>query len=65
MADPTLLTDTHQGVRTFTLNRPEVMNAFDDAMREALVEGLEEAERDDSVRCVVLRGAGRAFCAGG
>ncbi len=65
MADPTLLIDTHEGVRTFTLNRPDVMNAFDDVMREALVDGLEEAERDDAVRCVVLRGAGRAFCAGG
>jgi len=61
----TLLAETLESVRIFTLNRPEVMNAFDDDMRVALVEGLEEAAEDDDVRCILIRGAGRAFCAGG
>ena len=48
-----------------TLNRPEVMNAFEDGMREALFERLEDCAGDPSVRCVVITGAGRAFSAGG
>ena len=65
MSEPTLRVETLDRVRVFTLNRPDVMNAFDDAMREALVEGLEAAEHDSSVRSIMITGAGRAFCAGG
>lgn len=65
MAEPTLHIETRDHVRTFTLNRPEVMNAFDDDMRRALVEGLEESAQDSEVRCVLVTGAGEAFCAGG
>ncbi len=65
MSEPTLRVETVERVRTFTLNRPEVMNAFDDPMREALVEGLEQAAGESDVRCVLITGAGRAFCAGG
>ncbi len=65
MEEPTLLIETRGYVRVFTLNRPEVMNAFDDAMRTSLVLGLEEAAKDPEVRCVLITGAGRAFCAGG
>src|SRR5579871_5131903 len=43
------------------MNRPEVLNAFNDVMLEELTEVMEEAASDDSVRCVVLTGAGRAF----
>jgi 2-(1,2-epoxy-1,2-dihydrophenyl)acetyl-CoA isomerase len=50
-------------VLTITLNRPDVLNAFNGAMHEALGAALKEA-RDDSVRAVVLTGAGRAFCVG-
>ncbi len=53
------------GVATMRLNRPEVLNAFDDAMRGALVATVAEIERDDKVRAVVVTGAGRGFCAGG
>lgn len=49
---------------TITLNRPEVLNAIDVALAEALAVAVEEAA-DDAVRCVVLRGAGRVFLAGG
>ena len=52
-------------VRTLTLNRPERFNALDDALLDRLPEELERAAADDTVRAVVLTGAGRAFCAGG
>src|SRR5512132_584272 len=50
-------------VLTITLNRPDVLNAFNGAMHKALGAALKEA-RDESVRAVVLTGAGRAFCVG-
>jgi 2-(1,2-epoxy-1,2-dihydrophenyl)acetyl-CoA isomerase len=50
-------------VQTITLNRPEVLNAFNRALHAALREALREA-RDPDVRAVVLTGAGRAFSAG-
>jgi 2-(1,2-epoxy-1,2-dihydrophenyl)acetyl-CoA isomerase len=54
-----------EGVATITLNRPEVMNALDGAMMSSLRAACEEASADRSARAVVLRGAGRAFLAGG
>src|SRR5438552_3520094 len=50
-------------VLTITLNRPDVLNAFNTALHAALGSALEEARTDD-VRAVVLTGAGRAFCVG-
>jgi 2-(1,2-epoxy-1,2-dihydrophenyl)acetyl-CoA isomerase len=61
---PSLLSDLTASVLTLTLNRPEVLNAFDDELAAALQAGLKQAERDAAVRCVVITGAGRAFCAG-
>jgi 2-(1,2-epoxy-1,2-dihydrophenyl)acetyl-CoA isomerase len=60
-----ILSETHDGVATITLNRPEKLNAFAGTMREELLEALRAAERDDACRVVVLTGAGRGFCAGG
>ncbi|MBY8848380.1 enoyl-CoA hydratase/isomerase family protein, partial [Saccharothrix sp. MB29] len=59
-----LLIDDAEGVRTFTLNRPEAFNAFTVALKERLLEAVLEAAADDAVRAVVLTGAGKAFCAG-
>ena len=53
------------GIVWITLNRPERLNAFAGRMRRELAEALEEAGGRMDVRVVVLRGAGRAFCAGG
>ena len=53
------------GIVTITLNRPERLNAFAGRMRRELAEALEEAGGRMDVRVIVLRGAGRAFCAGG
>jgi 2-(1,2-epoxy-1,2-dihydrophenyl)acetyl-CoA isomerase len=64
MAQPSILFEARAGVAWITLNRPEVLNAFDTAMSRALQERLAEVARDDAVRAVVLTGAGRAFCAG-
>ncbi len=49
------------GVRVITLNRPEVMNALNGAMRAGVTAGLREA---GEARVVVITGAGRGFCAG-
>lgn len=48
-----------------TLNRPLVLNAIDWSVRRQLARAIDQAARDEDVRAVVLRGAGRAFCAGG
>ena len=47
-----------------TLNRPDRLNAIDEEMPRALQEAVEQANRDDEVRVIVLSGAGRAFCSG-
>lgn len=57
--------DVEGQVATITLNRPECLNAYDVAMRDALDAALAAATDDPGVRVVVLRGAGRAFCSGG
>jgi len=60
----TILYEKSNGVATLTLNRPQALNAFTPQMNGELSQALREAERDAEVRCVVLMGAGRAFCAG-
>lgn len=51
-------------VRTLTLNRPEALNAFDEALYDATTEALTTAAEDPGVAVVVITGAGRAFSAG-
>lgn len=58
------LTRPQPGCACLTLNRPEAMNALSTPLRLALVQALDELARDDSVRVLVLTGAGKAFCAG-
>ncbi|PYQ11755.1 MAG: enoyl-CoA hydratase, partial [Acidobacteria bacterium] len=48
-----------------TLNRPEKKNALAGAMREELLERVQEASRDSTIRCLIVTGAGDAFCSGG
>ncbi|MEE8475201.1 MAG: enoyl-CoA hydratase-related protein, partial [Myxococcota bacterium] len=57
MSGPTVLVETKEWVRTLTFNRPEARNAFNSQQYRELFEALGEAERDDSVRVVVLTGA--------
>ncbi|HET7264892.1 MAG TPA: enoyl-CoA hydratase-related protein [bacterium] len=60
----TVLIEDRGGVRVVTLNRPDVLNAFDARLGEELLDALTKAEGAAAVRCVVLTGAGRAFCSG-
>jgi enoyl-CoA hydratase/carnithine racemase len=59
-----VLADDRDGIRTLVLNRPDQLNAFDQALCGALTDALQSAATDDAVRVVVLTGAGRAFSAG-
>ncbi len=61
----TVLCDIDDGVAWVTLNRPEVLNAFNPQMEDEISSLWRELQRDDAVRCIVLTGAGdRAFCVG-
>jgi 2-(1,2-epoxy-1,2-dihydrophenyl)acetyl-CoA isomerase len=59
-----LTVDVTDGVATLTLNRPDALNALNATLRGELLATLKGIARDDAVRCVVVTGAGRAFCAG-
>src|SRR5918912_1031132 len=59
-----ILVERKDGVGRITLNRPEVRNAFDDALIASLANAFAELDADTSVRAVVLAGNGPAFCAG-
>ena len=64
MAYETLLTDLTDGILTVTLNRPDRLNAFNNAMQQDLLDVYDYADKEDAVRVVIVTGAGRAFCAG-
>lgn len=64
MSDPTVLVAQAGSVRTLTLNRPASLNSFTAEMLGCLRGELDAAAGDAGVRCIVLTGAGRAFCAG-
>jgi len=59
-----LQVDDQNRVRTLTLNRPDVLNAFNEALYEATAEALRMAAEDPDIAVVLLTGAGRAFSAG-
>ena len=58
------LTSLSDGVFTITLNRPDIHNAFDDALIADLTQTLREAEADQKIRVIVLTGTGKSFSAG-
>ena len=62
--DSTIITSDDSGVRTITLNRPDVLNAFNTELLKELSQAVRAAEKDKSVRCLVLTGQGRGFSAG-
>lgn len=64
MASSQLISENRDGVLWLTLNRPDVHNAFGDELIAALTQALIDAESDDSVRAIVLTGAGQTFSAG-
>ena len=60
-----LIFEKEKGVAVLTMNRPEARNAMSGEMNEAMRNVLSEVELDPAIRCVVLTGAGKGFCAGG
>jgi enoyl-CoA hydratase len=60
----TIIFEKKGAVAKITLNRPEVMNAMNDAMFREIGEALEDSEQDNNIRVVVITGKGRAFCSG-
>ena len=64
MSDNTVLYEVHGAVATVTLNRPQALNSFTRQMHHDLWAALDQAEANDSVRALVITGAGRGFCAG-
>lgn len=60
----TIQVGAEAGVMTITLNRPEFYNAFNETMSAELGAALKTAERDAAIRCILLTGAGKAFCSG-
>lgn len=64
MNDEVLLSQQDGYILRLTFNRPDRLNAVNEDMYEELIQQLIQADADDQVRCVVLSGAGRAFCVG-
>lgn len=60
----TIIYSQKENILTLTLNRPDVYNAFNEEMLSELNEAFKKAEEDESIRCVILTGAGKAFCSG-
>lgn len=64
MTYETIRYETENGIATITLSRPEKLNALTSQMRIELIDAFDRVDADDDVRCVVITGAGRAYCAG-
>jgi len=59
-----ILTHLEDGILTLTLNRPDRLNAWTDTMEAECKQVITQAGGDDAVRCIIITGAGRGFCAG-
>jgi len=59
-----ILYDVADNILTITLNRPEKLNAFTGTMMSEMIDAFQRANKDDAIRCIIVTGAGRAFCAG-
>ena len=59
-----LIDEPEKGIRRLTMNRPEKHNALNDDLRLAIFENLRDADSDDGVSVIVIRGAGNSFCSG-
>ena len=59
-----ILFDVADNILTITLNRPEKLNAFTGTMMTEMIDAFRRANEDDAIRCVIVTGSGRAFCAG-
>ncbi|MCZ6459093.1 MAG: crotonase/enoyl-CoA hydratase family protein [Gammaproteobacteria bacterium] len=64
MSYNTIIYEVEDRILTLTLNRPEILNAFNREMLSEMVDAFDRADADDEVRVIIVTGAGRAFCAG-
>ncbi|MFQ5903737.1 MAG: enoyl-CoA hydratase-related protein, partial [Candidatus Binatia bacterium] len=64
MTYETILFEKENGVATITLNRPQALNAFTSKMNSEFQDALKDADQDGAIRCLLITGAGRGFCAG-
>jgi len=62
--DSPILVEQRTGYRVITFNRPDKLNAFNEAMHQALRKSIDDAEADESCRALLITGAGRGFCTG-
>ena len=65
MAFSQILYAKESRVATVTLNRPEKLNAYSEAMIHEILAALADARDDDEIRAVIITGSGRGFCSGG
>ena len=64
MIEAPILVEQRTGYRVITFNRPDKLNAFNEAMHQALRQAIDDAEADESCRALLITGAGRGFCTG-
>jgi enoyl-CoA hydratase/carnithine racemase len=64
MTYETILYEVAEQILTITLNRPDKLNAFNAAMQRELIDAFDCADKDDTIRAIIVTGAGRGFCAG-
>jgi len=64
MSYHTIIYDVADNILTLTLNRPEILNAFNADMGAEMINAFDRADADDEIRAIIVTGAGRAFCAG-
>jgi 2-(1,2-epoxy-1,2-dihydrophenyl)acetyl-CoA isomerase len=61
---PAILFTVENGIAMITLNRPDKLNSFTRQMHAELRQAMDAVEKDSAIRCLVIQGAGRGFCAG-
>ncbi|MEI5906926.1 enoyl-CoA hydratase-related protein [Bacillus spongiae] len=65
MSEQPIIVDVSGPVMTVTLNRPKVLNAFSEGMINGLTRALQEAQKNNQIRAIIITGAGQSFSAGG
>ena len=59
-----MIFEKEDGIATITLNRPEALNALSPGIRNGLIQAVEDVDKDDNIKVLIITGAGRAFCGG-
>ena len=61
MSDKNIIIEKDEGIITVSLNRPDALNALNDALMDELLQAVDNYEKDDSLRCMILTGSEKAF----